>query len=108
MIMNAEYKPYEKNDIIYYSKNLINFGISGNLNIKYSINHLVFINIGWLGIYDLFSLETEISNVGVNKKNTFDYYMIGAKPYITVGLNAEIIFDLIKKNDENILIRGVK
>jgi hypothetical protein len=99
MMMNAEYKPYERNDSIYYSKNFINIGICGNLNFKYNINYLVFINFGWLGIYDFFSYETEISNNGINKKSTFDYYMLGTKPYITVGLNAEIIFDLIKKNE---------
>lgn len=101
MIMNAEYKPYERNDSIYYSKNLIDFGICGNLNIKYNINHIVFINLGWLGIYDFLSLKTEILNTGINKKNTFDYYMLGSKPYITVGLNAKVILDLIKKKDEN-------
>jgi hypothetical protein len=97
MIMNAEYKPYERNGSIYYSKNLINFGICGNLNIKYNINRIVFISFGWLGIYDFFSLETEISSTGINKKNTFDYYMLGSKPYITVGLNTKVILDLIKK-----------
>jgi hypothetical protein len=99
MIMNAEYKPHERNDSIYYSKNLINFGICGNLNIKYNINNLVFINFGWLGIYDFLSLQTEISSTGINKNNTFDYFMLGTKPYITVGLNAKLIFDLYKKID---------
>jgi hypothetical protein len=42
-------------------------------------------------------LKTEILNTGINKLNTFDYYMLGAKPYIAVGLNEKIILDLIKK-----------
>jgi hypothetical protein len=64
-----------------------NFGIGGDIGIKYDITHIVFINLGSVLTFDFASYTSLKSSVENTSGWSNNYFMFGLRPYICIGFN---------------------
>jgi len=70
-----------------FSELSFNFGIGGDIGIKYNITDIFFLNIGSIITFD-FANYTSVSSSFVNASDwAKDYSMFGLRPYICIGVN---------------------
>jgi hypothetical protein len=78
-----------------FSIRSLNFGIGGDIGIKYDITDMFFLNIGSIITFDFASHTSVSSSFGNTSDWEKDYFSLGLRPYICIGFN-------IYRNNDNL------